>query len=76
VKAKSFLDTSDRDELSEILTSERLKTAEINVPPKVASAKVDPDLDEILDHVRKAKTWQGPKKKIKNRKKVRQLARK
>jgi hypothetical protein len=74
VKAKSFLNTSDRDELSEILTSERLKTA-IKVPSKVASAK-DPDLDEILDHVRKAETWQGPKKRIKNRKKVRQLARK
>jgi hypothetical protein len=74
LKTKSFLDTSDRNELSEILTSERLKSSA--VAQKVTSAQNDPDLDEILSHVRKARTWAGPKKRIKNRAKVRKLARK
>ena len=74
MKAKSFLDKSDQNELSEILTRERLKTANVKAPPKRAGAAADPDLEEIFEHVRKAENWQGPKKKLKNKNAVRKLA--
>ncbi len=75
MKIKSFLGASDRSELSEILTSERLKSAKVKAPPKKVGAAADPDLEEILDHVRKASSWAGPKKRIKNRSTVNKLAR-
>ena len=52
MKPKSFLDDSDRNELSEILTTQRLKIAKVNAPPKRIGAGADADLEELLDHVR------------------------
>lgn len=74
MKQKSFLDDSDRNELSEILTSERLKSAKVKAPPKRVGAGADPDLEEILDHVRAASNWQGPKNPITNKKAVKKLS--
>lgn len=74
MKRKSFLDDSDRNELSEILTSERLKIANVKPPTKKGAAGADEDLEEIFDHLRKARSWQGPKKAIRNRKAVRKLS--
>ena len=74
MKPKSFLDDSDRNELSEILTTERLKNANVKAPPKKHGAGSDPDLEEILDHVRAASKWQGPKNPLKNRKALKKLS--
>lgn len=74
MKPKSFLDDSDRNELSEILTRERLKSAQVKAPPKKQGANADPDLEEILDHVRAASQWQGPKTPLKNKKAVKKLS--
>jgi hypothetical protein len=71
---KTFLDDSDRNELSEILTSERLRIAKIQAPPKKTGAAADTDLEEILDHVRASKNWQGAKKSIRNKKALRKLS--
>ena len=70
---KSFLDDSDRNELSEILTTERLKSAKVKVPARKLGNAADPDLEEILDHVRAARSWQGPKTPIKNKRAVKKL---
>ena len=70
---KSFLDDSDRNELSEILTSERLKSANVKAPPKKLGAGADPDLEEIFDHLRAATKWEGPKKPL-NKKAVKKLS--
>lgn len=74
MKPKSFLDDSDRNELSEILTRERLKSANVKAPPKKQGATADPDLEEILDHVRAASKWQGSKTPLKNKKAVKKLS--
>lgn len=74
MSSKSFLDDSDRNELSEILTRERLKSANVKIPPKKHGAGADPDLEEILDHVRAASTWEGPKKPMKNKKAFKKLS--
>ena len=74
MKQKSFLDDSDRNELSEILTSQRLKSANVKAPPKKQGAGADPDLEEILDHVRAASSWEGPKKPMKNKKALKKLS--
>jgi hypothetical protein len=74
MKPKSFLDDSDRNELSQILTSQRLKSANVKAPPKRQGAGADPDLEEILDHVRKANSWEGPKKLLRNKKAVKKLS--
>lgn len=68
---RSFLDDADRNELSQLLTEARLKRAGVVAPPK--GAVKDPDLNEILDHVRSSKAWKGTKKAV-NRKAVRKLA--
>ena len=70
---KSFLDDSDRNELSEILTSERLKSANVKAPPKKQGAAADPDLEEIFDHLRASTKWEGPKKPL-NKKAVKKLS--
>ena len=41
------------NELSELLTSERLKTAGVNVPKQ--SSQNDPDLDALFERVRSSK---------------------
>jgi hypothetical protein len=74
MKPKSFLDDSDQNELSEILTHERLKSANVKAPSKRGESGADPDLEEILDHVRRARQWQGPKNPVRNKKAVKKLS--
>jgi hypothetical protein len=74
VKKKSFLDDSDRNELSEILTRQRLKSANVKAPPRKQGATADKELEEILDHVRAASRWQGPKKAVGSKKALKKLS--
>src|SRR6266550_7779582 len=49
----------------------RLQSCRDDLPTNSAAA--DPDLEEILDHVRAVTKWQGPKTPLKNKKAVKKL---
>ncbi len=72
-KARKPLFSSEKEsnELSELLTRERVKSANIKTPN--VSAKDDPDLAALLDSVRVLKKSKAPRKGV-SRQQIRKLA--